>query len=206
MRLVRLATCAALAGSLLVVGTSHAAAKPVCNIVNDVKGDADVANGIGQDDALDILSADVATNKKSLTAAIRVVKASPKSAYYQYGVTWRLNFTVADVPLSISAVSDRNGVIGQYTYTDTTGGHIIASDAVVAIDTTANEVRISVPISAYGDHADLKPGTKISAISATTGAIANTPAGNLRFPTIDSSDTKDGAYTAGAKSCVTPGK
>ena len=65
MRLVRLATCAALAGSLLVVGTSHAAVKPVCNIVLDAKGDADIANGIGQDDALDIISGDLATDKKT---------------------------------------------------------------------------------------------------------------------------------------------
>jgi len=46
----------------------------------------------------------------------------------------------------------------------------------------------------------------ITGISATTGAIANTPAGNLRFPTVDSSDTTDGSYKAGTKSCVVPGK
>jgi hypothetical protein len=212
VKLVRTATAVAVAGTLVGAGISQAAVKakpkpkPVCNIVSDVKGDADIAGGVGQDDSLDIVSADLASDKQTVTAVVRVVKASAVSAIYKYGSTWRVNFTVNGVALSISAVSDRSGVVGQYTYTDATGGHIIASDGVVTIDQSTNEVRISVPTSAFGEHANLKPGTLVEKISATTGAIANTPAGNLRFPTVDVSDTTDGTYKTGNASCVKPGK
>lgn len=208
MRLFRATTAVAVAGTLVGAGISQAAAraKPSCNIVTDAKADADIAGGAGQDDSLDIVSADLASDRRALTAVIRVVKASPASSSYKYGSTWRMDFTVSGVPLSISAVSDRNGVVGQYAYSDTTGSHIIGSDGAVTIDQVKNEVRISIPTLAFREHADLKPGTLVTKVSAVTGGVVNIPGeGNVRVPTTDVSDTTDGTYKLGKVSCVKPG-
>ena len=181
--------------------TKKAAPKPVCNLVQDPKGDADVAGGAGNDDTLDIVSSDIATKGKLVTAVVRVTKASTTSTNYPYGISWRLNFSVGDAQLFLSAISDRSGVVGQYGYTDTTGGHI-GGDATAVVDTAANEIRITTPLSSFADQATIKPGVVLSKLNSVTGAIAQVSGvGNLRFPTVDTA-AGDKTYTAGAPSCV----
>jgi hypothetical protein len=77
MKLVRpvvaVATLACLAGGV----TANAATKPVCNLVVDDKGDG--AGVLADSDGLDILSADIASDSKKITAVIRLAGPPTKT-------------------------------------------------------------------------------------------------------------------------------
>lgn len=220
MRPVRLITALILGLSLLVASQASAVAKS-CNLVKDPKGDADVrveetlpgagtqtvATGQGNDPALDIITADIVSDAKRITAVVRVPKVSKTSAIYPYGATWRVNFSADGADLAIYAISDRDGVVGSYSFTDTTGGHILGSDGKVVFDTKKSEIRITVPLAGFAAEATIKKGTAITEMSAMTGAILQVPGvGNLRFPTVDTTAVSSAKYTAGAGSCVTVNK
>ncbi len=207
---IALALCAGLAGVTGLTSAS-AAPKPVCNLVTDVKGDAKGPTAAVNEPALDILSADVASNAKKITGVIRVLKLAETTANYPLGITWRVNFTIGDTSYGMYAISDRSGVVGQTSFTDpTTGSGTIAQTATTAVlDMVKNEVRISTSTTAFAGRVNVKPGTKLEALDAVTGGIFQfaTPAvsGNLRYASVD--DTTGGSdYTAGTASCVTPGK
>lgn len=201
-----LALCAGLVGGLGLTSAS-AAPKPVCNLVTDPKGDAGGPTGANNDAAMDIVSADIATNAKKVTAVIRVQKLAATSTNYPQGLSWRLNFSVGDAKYFISAISDRDGVVGQSGYTDPTSGQgTIAGAAIATLDEKKNEVRITSSSTAFAGQINLKVGTVISELGAVTGAIAQVPGvGNLRYPTLDTT-TGGEDYKGGTASCVVVGK
>lgn len=198
----------ALAAGLGFGGLSAAQAAPrVCNLVTDVKGDAGGPTTANNDAAADIVSSDLATDKKKITAVIRVQKLATSSTNYPYGLSWRLNFTVAGEKYFMSAISDRNGVVGQTGYTDpATGQGTIAGGATAVLDLAKSEVRITSMVSGFATRANIKPGTMVDEINSVTGAIAQVPGvGNLRYPTLDTA-TGTTPYKAATASCVKPGK
>lgn len=216
MKIRGLAAVAVVASAALA-GSSGAAPK-ACNLVTDAKGDA-VNNGLLGGDlasvppapneaAFDIVSADLATDAKLLTAVIRVDKASPTATTAPTGMAWRVDWMVGETKLWASVTNDpRNGLKGFYGYIDpvTGGGKFLGSDAKAIIDTAKNEVRVTVPLAAYSTQASLKKGTKVHTITSRSGRFANAEnSATLNF----GNDTAEGklGYVLGAKSCVAVGK
>ena len=226
MRLVRLATCAALAGSLLVVGVSEAKTKPVCNLVTDAAGDANQLNALppvpsttipagSSDDAFDITSLDVASDKTNVTGVIRVKALSASSQYAPMGSNWSISFTVDAATLTLAAHASATGTITyDGSYAAATGGSLYPGYLTGAFDKAKNEVRITAPLSLFAAQASIKSGTKLTAISGSAGQEVAIPeatgklGGGTFLSDANSTDTAGGGqdYTAGASSCVVVGK
>ena len=99
---MRLRTAAFAAVAIALAATTTpaiAAKKPVkfCNLVTDAKGDGEWDNAsMVKSDALDVVSADIATGKSEFVAVLRVAAADLKSAlvtdhYANLGYTWRMS-------------------------------------------------------------------------------------------------------------------
>jgi hypothetical protein len=213
--------------SLLAVGSlagaGHAAKKP-CLLVQDPAGDTfaaryqETGQELGapvpygpQEDSLDLVSADVASNAKTLTAVIRVNKLSD-AATSPAGRSYDLNFTIPGAPnaLYIRAVLATGSAptyeagykmpVGAEGINPTTLATKLA-DGTGTADTKKNEIRIHVPISAFSKQGKgIKPGTKLSLGEITAGRYA---AGRGVFADVVVAEK---IYKAGAVNCVNPGK
>jgi hypothetical protein len=196
-----------------VTGTLYAAsagAAPSCNLVTDAAGDANGSfiqegiPGVPSEDAVDIVSGDVATKGKTLTTVLRVKKLAVSSPTAPGGLHWKFFFNVGDTQIFTQAVAPTGGPT-EFTFgtiDPTAGTSTSLGDASGVLDTAKNEIRISVPISALPESP--KPGSKINTLAPNAGRFFGTPA--LTFS--DSTDvaTSEKTYTAGAPSCVAVGK
>lgn len=224
MKTVRLALAAALGASVLlpVVGglaNASAAAKPACNLVTDKAGDTSVypAGGLTSD-ALDITSVDLATNKRSLTAVIRVKKLAATSAAAPSGQQWQVGFNAGGVDFGVSAHANAAGSVLYYAfYSDptTNSGSIYSATVTGVFDMAKSEIRMTTPLTTFAGEASIASGkTKITGISGQTGAEILIPEPSGRFGnTLFSyapfeADLADGGkdYLAGSASCVAVGK
>jgi hypothetical protein len=167
-------------------------------------------------DALDIVSADVAADPNTITGVIRVKKLAATSAEAPTGMSWSVNFTIAGTPFSLSAYADPTGAVSYNgSYVDPKlGGQLYPGNLAGIFDTTKNEIHISIPTSTMAKQATVVNGTDISQINATTGPeiLVPDPTGKLGGTiltdvpnTVDqTANGKD--YKVGTLSCVTPGK
>lgn len=222
----------ALLASVLAVGAvataSDAAPKgPSCNLIEDKKGDTfaarhqDIVHETSgapsygpQEDALDIISGDLASDGKTLTAVLRVVKLSESAGTSPGGLSFRVQFlaptTAADENLWLSAR------VGGGSTVFTAGYRAIQAnlstklaDVVGIFDSAKNEIRISAPIQTFDSRGGIKPGAKLTfgGLDQTASRFAAvnpvTGADTAAFADVTSSDA---TYTVGAKSCVKPGK
>ncbi|MCA1824636.1 MAG: hypothetical protein ABR520_06945 [Mycobacteriales bacterium] len=202
---LRLATAVGLAAVMSMGTLSHAAA-PVCNLVVDDKGDGDAPAA----DALDIVSADIASDAKNITGVIRLAKYSANEGTAPLGVNYQIVFTGqgGDAYVFLALISVPNGNFFQYGHnagTNDTGD----GAATGVIDAAKSEIRITAPIAALSEHGNFKPGAKITGINVVVarwiGAYVNDGAyAGLYGP----GDAAEGAkaYVGGTKSCVVVGK
>lgn len=173
--------------------------KPVCNLVTDPKGDADSGElGSNEDQAMDILSADIATNATQITAVIRVVKLpttdtmSPSGLFYEFSFTGSANQTGHPMYVQI----EPTGTVWQ----DGNGTGVL--------DYKKNEIHITLPLSYFGTGAAaVVPGPPLH--NFTVYADVANPAKPL--PTTlsvlgDAAGPAQTAYVPGTPSCVTVGK
>jgi len=131
--------------------------KPICNNVVDAKGDVGLYGGTGAtpDDALDIVSADLGSSAKGVTAAIRLSKlsspapTSPGAAVYELRFEHRKSGDVYSLWASVTG--------GQATFgvgtVDTSASAEMATSTGTAtgvLDVAHNEIRIYAPYSALG--------------------------------------------------------
>lgn len=206
-------------GVIVAVGTctsAGAASKPkpakvktYCNIVTDPAGDATgfVVTGIlpVSEPGLDILSADLATNDKLLTAVIRVKDLSSSSTA-PTGRAYYLNFTVGGAQFYIDATSALTGSsagLGQFSGAGGTRGSI-SGTVTATFDTSKNEVRMTTDLANITAKAPVKKGAKFTAITALTQRAIAIPGVITITPTADT--TAEGTdYPAGAPSCVKVG-
>lgn len=217
---MRVLTVTALASTVLLTGVAgHAdAAKrpkpkpipPVCNLVTDPKGDTyitrdqDIIGVYGpQEDALDITSADIASDAKNITAVIRVVKLA-KTIATGAGQGYELEFTSpgAAGPLYLAA-SILNGTetysVGKRDATTNTSTSL-GKDATGVFDLAKSEVRITAPISDFASEGQgAKPGARLSPTLVT--ASRNLVAVNV----FADNASGTGTYIAGNPSCVKVG-
>lgn len=204
------------ASAALVTGAAAASAapkkpapvKPVCNLVVDEPNDTFLLrsqDGVAagpQEDALDIVSADLASDAKRITAVIRVKKLATTIAT-GVGQGYELQFlNDGENTLYLSATVSNGGQAFSVGFRDPTANTATSlGDASGVFDLAKNEVRISAPVSAFSAQGTgVKPGKLLSI--GTITASRNLVAVNV-FADVNEGGT---TYKAGAPSCVTPGK
>jgi len=240
----RTALVLGLTASLALGGVTEASAKskakpkpkPVCNIVKGDLGDApfDVTLGLAaskmpNDPNGDILSADIASDAKYVTAVIRVKTLAVPDTTYPGAHYYLLLWSVPDhtAPVYLAATVDPNPAAGtvygpQFVFGDEggVGGAVqyfnISSKAKVVgkVDTAKNTITMSVPVSQLTGYGTFKPGTHFSGISAQSQATTNGPVlptnvpdagGSIGWGFTEDSDDAAKDYVAGSPSCVKPG-
>lgn len=227
---VRIAAALAVALAATAAGAADAApkpkpkVKPVCNLVVDGTGDTFAARAQDgtapgpQDDAFDIKSADVASDGKVITVAIRVAKlADAQTSPQGRGFAFDFLLPSSDMQGSLRAVL----ITGQAPYFEATlkdpsvpnSPSTFLAYATGVVDTKKNEVRITAPVSTFSELGPIKIGTLITpaADAATSGravppspGIAGQPVATRYVFADVATDSKP--YKAGTPSCVTPGK
>jgi hypothetical protein len=216
-RPLRLALVGSTGVCLLLAGGAAAAPakpKPVCNLVQDAENDTflvraqDTAGAFGpQEDAMDIVSADLASDAKTLTGVIRVKDLAAATATSPGGVSYDINFTTPDIdsPVYIRAFVPGSG--DPVTDAGTRESVVVTSlatslgEGTAVVDEAKNEVRFSFPLAHFTPAGGLKPGAKLTFGDVTTGRALNS--GRAVFADVATSDK---TYTVGAPSCVAPGK
>lgn len=222
------AVMAVAAAALPAVASTPSKAKPVkkvCNLLVDPSGDAQAAPGtpLPSDDSLDILSGDVASTAKTLTAAIRMKSLTASDPQAPFGADFIMEFsTPKSDTLFLSAAHYPTGDKFTFGYLDASSTpmtFVTLAAAKGVLDTSKNEVRISVPIAVVNaaGHGVVKAGGKIFGLQATSerfvgqGAV-DRPAGlpsavpflHGLLSQIDIATDGPAKYVAGAPSCLKP--
>lgn len=205
-----LAVCASVvAGGAAVAAPKKPAVKPACNLVVDVKGDGTGfvftdASYLPNDANLDLISGDIASNAKTVTAVIRTDALTLSDSSSPTGRAYYANFTVGEVALHLSAALDGSGE-ATYSAGFTETRRKSLGEATGVIDVAKKEIRISAPLSIFAEKAAIKPGTKITDLNL----LAQRYVGNRSVGGVTpSADAAEGGktYVAGAPSCVAVGK
>jgi hypothetical protein len=213
--------------SALAVGGANAAAPKVsCKMITDGTGDAAVAtlSPLPVDASDDILSADIASNAKSITAVIRLKGVAYPDPEWLPGRAYNVNFTLKGSPyddIFLTARTFPQGVqysIGHRETLPPLGSSSNIYDAVAtgSIDTAKGEIRITAPMAVLSKLGKATKGTVIKSATASVerlvgqGVVASQtvngnriPLGGFRYE----ADASDGAkpYALGAQSCVKVG-
>ena len=210
---IRTAAVLALAASVVAGGAAVAApkAKPACNLFTDQAGDGTGflltdQNYLPNDPQLDILSGDVASDGKRITAVLRLSALDKTDSNAPTGRTYYVNFGIADVELNLSAAVDSDGATTfQAGYQDTASRAGLGAVTGV-LDTAKKEVRITAPLSIFAEKLPLKAGTKLEYVEGLAQRyVGNRTAGRGVTPSADATDPGS-SYTIGAPSCVAVGK
>ena len=214
----------------LIAPAAMAAPKvaPACNTITDPAGDTfavrsqDQQGVYGpQDDSLDVVSGDLASDGKVVTAVIRIKKLSRTVQTSPTGLTASLGFLIGggdtQVRLYAGLVTGRPdrfevGALAADALPNTPSTYV--GEATGVVDLAKNEVRITAPAALLAPYGALKPGTTLfpnEAESATVArgvpAITTTPGQPMstRGPFADIA-AGGKAIKVGAPSCVIPGK
>jgi hypothetical protein len=235
MRLIRTSAAVSLGLLVALVPTADAAkkpavktvAKPVCNLITDNAKDTfavrsqDGQGAYGpQEDALDILSMDVASDATNLTGVVRVAKLSTTAQSAPGGIDFRISFTLPgqDPTAGNFFLNARTTSAGVPSFllglrTVVAGGQSTTAklvDGTGTFDTAKNEIHITVPVSAVkSGNAALAAGSIVSfaGLDQTSARqVAVNPATGVGSATFADVAASESTYKAGAKSCVTPGK
>ena len=218
----------------LVAPAAVAAPKvaPSCNTITDPAGDTfafrtqnDPPAGSPaygpQDDNLDLISADLASDGKVVTAVVRIKKLSRTVQTSPTGLTAAIGFLIGsgDTVVRLQAVlatgqADRFEVSAIPPDNLPNQPSTYVGDVTGVVDLAKNEVRITAPAAMLAPYGTLKPGTPLipnDAESATVSrgvpAITSTPGQPMttRGPFADIA-AGGKAVKVGAPSCVVPGK
>lgn len=101
-----------LALGVLVAPSADAAPKKYCNLHSDPKGDVRYYIPTIDSDALDILSADVATGKNELVATLRVVTTNTANDLdSKLGFKWGVGFTANGVDYEFGVARSSGGLV-----------------------------------------------------------------------------------------------
>ncbi len=207
LRIGLLALAVALVGA--IPGAPARAA--TCNQVTDRAGDArDMA---GANDSLDILSADVGSDAKTVTAVIRVKKLLETSPTAPQTRNYYLMFSTnkPSARMFLTAQIYQGGVarygwgtigpvdpLGVLTLYD--DGFGVLHRATGFLDVAKNEIHVSALVSELSAKGGVAPGAKLAKLEAATFY-------QLGFFIFESDAAESKVdYVAGSPSCVTPGK
>ncbi len=226
---LRLALAASLVLSSVAASGALAApakgkAKPACNLIIDEKNDTfalrsqDSAGAFGpQEDALDIVSGDIASDGKVLTAVLRVKKMALTAGSSPAGLSFRVQFTHCGVDEDTNLFLSGRSSAGGGTQVFTAGRRAITAnvstklaDAKGVFDVAKSEVRITAPLDVFKSvGGGIKKGTKLQLGDLDQTAsrfVAVNPATGADTATFADVTRSVSSYTVGAPSCVVPGK
>jgi hypothetical protein len=209
-----LAACAAVAAS----GVASAAPKPVCNLVTDAKGDTfaaryqDTIHELGgpglygpAEPALDILSVDVASNGKTITAVVRVDKLAKNASSAPGGLAFRVQFASEaedDENMYLNAATDgTKDTFTAGTRAITANLSTKLADVKGVFDLAKNEIRISAPVSVFAAQG-VKSGAVLN-LDFDQTASRQLAEGRAAFADVA---TGGSTYKVGTPSCVKVGK
>ncbi|HEX8001754.1 MAG TPA: hypothetical protein VF519_03575 [Mycobacteriales bacterium] len=213
----RLAAAAA-AVAAAVLAPAASAAGVACHLVVDPKGDQShgtdlVPSSVYVSPDLDVVGADVASNKRHLTAVVRTASLREVDTDAPTGRAYAVLFTVNGHRYRLAATYGPDGYVGTASDEDKGAG---LGGASVVLDHAKREVRISAPAATFG----VAAGNVISGLAVTTGHHygTNSPkvvpgaagygayvgGAGLTDETDTASSTR--TYVAGSRSCVTPGR
>lgn len=212
-----------LAGSAIAAPKPAPKPKPVCNLLTDPAGDTfaarsqETAGQPGpQEDTLDILSVDVASNATTIAGVVRVKKVAKSGQTSPSGNGYAVDFFLPGsvMTMSLRATYTPSMELYEASFKDESIPNSPSTMLAVAkgtLDAAKNEVRIWAPVSAFASQGGLKPGQKIVGLKGYTGrsfppAVAQP--GQVLSPRFLFADaTGEGkTYTAGAPSCLPVGK
>ena len=204
---MKLSTRPVLAGAFcvaLVAGSGLAAAAPgpACNLVTDPAGDAEIVTA---QPGLDVVTADIASNAKTVTAVIRLAGppggGNPQAIggtryYFEFlptGAT-KSQYLFASVPF----LGEPTFHTGEITV-ETGRSSFSADPEPVKGAIKGNEITISAPMAAF-KRANLKPGKKLGTLAVETFALASAGGRGLLIAVDDAAGSK--TYHAGTPSCL----
>jgi hypothetical protein len=212
MRPARLLACTAAVAAFTLAPSATAAGK-VCNLVVDAKGDQRMGgnhtpDGVYESPDQDIVGGDIASNKRYVTAVVRLASLRDVDTDVPTGRSYVAAFTVGATRYSMHAVYGVDSQSGSAS-NDTAGvglGHV-----GVVWDFQSREVRMTAPVSYFG----AKPGSRIGGLTLTSnyhfgsggvsvGAVPGYGAYAGAFGTDSAGDTATTTrtYVAGTPSCV----
>jgi hypothetical protein len=205
---------ALLTGVLVVTGVTVSAEaaprKPLpCKTIVDPAGDS--TSGA----SLDILSADIASNAKTLTVVFRLADATKTNSDAPTGQGYYFDFYAGGAdPIYLSYTVTPTTEKFSYGWVETTANgtlHHSLGNASGKLDPATKELHISAPVGSWTTYGKPKPGTKITGIALNTywvvGAYVDSPVTSTGAASLQPADDASGkTYVAGAASCVVPGK
>jgi len=199
---------------LAPVAPEALAAKPVCRIVQDARGDAEYpTNGVPGDDGDDLLSADLASDGKVLTAVWRLAALRVLNPAAPAGQNFVVDFKVTGSPGHYYVGASTHPAGADFVYGVVESGNLGGQlhelgQAKGQLDPGRNEVRLSVPTKAFAQvRANISRGRRIFGIDvssnrALTPRPLTSPAVGAVQLTFDSADGR--TYLVGTPSCVRP--
>jgi hypothetical protein len=209
------------ATSALAATRAKPAPKPVCNLVTDATGDSGI-DPVPGDANDDIVSADIASDGKKLTAVLRMAAmAQPDPAVLGRALSMEFTAKGSENLLFLAARTYPTGTkyLFGYTADDPNTGvttRYTIGEAVGSVDPAKKEVRITAPNAAFAPSGTkLVKGTKLSALTASSdrifgqGVVPSQEVGGQRAPlgglTLRFDDATGKSYVVGTLSCVKPG-
>lgn len=215
MRLFRPALAVALVVSVTAAGAAGAATKPkpkpVCNLLTDDKADASFLGAAPNDANLDIVSADVASDAKTVTAVLRLASFSETDAQAPLGRGYYLLFNAPGLDTPIYFNFQITPDLKRFTWgvretlATGSGSYAKKGDATGVLDAAKGEIRISAPVADVNAVGKVKPGAKLTNLTASSTMVIGTSATGGLVSTVDDAEGSK-AYIAGSLSCVKPGK
>ena len=189
-------------------------AKAVCRIVQDARGDAEYPrNGVPGDEGDDLLSADLASDGKQLTAVWRLADLRARNPLAPLGQSLVTYFQAPGTTrvLYVETTSSPSGPVFSYGYMAAGLGTALESQPLGTgrgvIDAGQNEARVTVPTGGFSPvGARFKRGTRIRSVLAITARVVLPRNGitpiSTQTATFDEADGR--AYVIGSPSCVRP--
>lgn len=202
--LLLLSLTACLVATGLTAGAT--AAPRSCHLITDARGDATGRPPVtmANDPALDVVSADVASNRTWITAVVRVaaVQPPPRPAEEQL---WQVSFTIGSTHYYLRAQTVRGELVGWVGTMDAEGFQVGVPEKARAVsDPRKHEIRITAPIAGFTLDAALRPGQVLRQLTAETYQVRQ--AANVTLlKGIDGAKTSR-TYAAGTPSCVVVGR
>lgn len=195
---VRLAALASAALAAAVLAAPASAAGVCLQLVDDA-GDGTVAV-LPPQDALDILSGDIATGKKNLVGALRMKSVKP-SGVLAGGVTYQLKFASSGTPYVLTFYQYGTGereatlAVGEGTAATTSSADFLVDEGTGTI--TWVVARKSIP-------ALKKPGAKFSGLAATSYSATNvrTPSSDTKMSSSADQAASGKTYVDGTTTCL----
>ena len=217
-----LAGTAVLAGAVLAVPADAASkVRPVCHLVTDDRGDAGTTAipHVPGGDTDDILSADVASDGRTVTAVLRMADVQDPDPVAPTGRGYTLSFQLRGAPTTYflhvrTYATGTRYQFGSYAVDGTGQSYVrVLGDGTGRVSPTAHEVRVSAPAAAFRPQ-QVRRGATLVSLTARAyrwwgqGLVDDQDVGPVHVPLYGTGSAFDEAfgdrYVVGTPSCVKP--